>query len=68
VPPALTPLSPANGATLTLPLTITWSDSPNPQPSGYDLQIARDPNFSSIEDLDSQLNNPSRTVLSLTPA
>ena len=67
VPPALSPLSPANGATLTLPLTITWSDSPNPQPSGYDLQIARDPGFNSIEDLDSQLNNPSRTVLSLTP-
>ena len=67
VPAAPTPLSPPNGATLTLPLTITWSDVPNPQPSGYDLQIARDPGFNSIEDLDSQLNNPSRTVLSLTP-
>jgi hypothetical protein len=67
VPPALSPIAPANGATLTLPITLTWSESPNPQPSGYDLQIARDSGFKTIEDLDSQLNNPSRTVLSLTP-
>src|SRR5205085_114480 len=67
VPPALTRLSPPDGVTLTLPITLTWSASPNPQPSGYDLQIARDSNFQSIEDLDSQLNDPIRTVLSLTP-
>ena len=67
VPPALTRLSPPDGATLTLPITLTWSASPNPQPSGYDLQIARDSGFQSIEDLDSQLNDPTRTVLSLTP-
>jgi hypothetical protein len=67
VPPALSPLTPANGSTLTLPITITWTESPNPQPSGYDLQIAKDSQFKTIEDLDSQLNNPSRTVLSLTP-
>jgi hypothetical protein len=67
VPPALSPLAPANGSTLTLPITITWTESPNPQPSGYDLQIAKDSGFKTIEDLDSQLNNPSRTVLSLTP-
>jgi hypothetical protein len=67
VPPALSPLTPANGSTLTLPITITWTESPNPQPSGYDLQIAKDSQFKTIEDLDSQLNDPSRTVLSLTP-
>jgi hypothetical protein len=67
LPAPPSPLSPPNGATLTLPITITWTDVPNPQPSGYDLQIARDSGFSSIEELDSQLNNPSRTVLSLTP-
>src|SRR5438445_534113 len=44
-----------------------WSATPNPQPSGYDLQIARDTNLQSIEDLDSQRNDPIRTVLSLTP-
>lgn len=67
LPPPPSPLSPPNGATLTLPITITWTDVPNPQPSGYDLQIARDSNFQSIEALDSQLNDPARTVLSLTP-
>jgi hypothetical protein len=67
VPPALSPLSPPNGASLTLPITITWTPSPNPQPSGYDLQIAKDSSFKTIEDLDSQLNDPTRTVLSLTP-
>ena len=67
VPPALSPLTPANGSTLTLPITVTWTESPNPQPSGYDLQIAKDSQFKTIEDLDSQLNDPSRTVLSLTP-
>src|SRR5439155_5131606 len=67
LPPPPAPLSPPNNATLTLPLTITWTDVPNPQPSGYDLEIARDSKFSSIEDLDGQLNDPTRTVLSLTP-
>src|SRR5262249_1564047 len=67
VPPALSPIRPANGSTLLLPITLTWSESPNPQPSGYDLQIAKDSAFKTIEDLDSQLNNPTRTVLSLTP-
>jgi hypothetical protein len=67
VPPALTPLSPPNGSTLTLPITIKWSESPNPQPSGYDLEIAKDSGFKTIEILDAQLNDPTRTELSLTP-
>src|SRR5919198_1620416 len=64
---APTPLSPPNGATLTLPITISWTASPNPQPAGYDLEIARDSNFQSIEVLDAQLNDPTRTEVSLTP-
>jgi len=64
--PAPTLASPASGATLTLPITVTWNHVPNPQPSGYELQIARDSSFSSIEDDSPQLNGPSRTVLSLT--
>jgi hypothetical protein len=67
LPPPPSPLSPASGVTLTLPITITWTDVPNPQPSGYDLEIARDSGFQSIEERAYQLNDPTRTVLSLTP-
>lgn len=67
LPPPPSPLSPASGVTLTLPITITWTDVPNPQPSGYDLEIARDSGFQNIEERAYQLNDPTRTVLSLTP-
>jgi hypothetical protein len=63
-PPA--PLSPANGASLTLPVQLAWTDVANPQPSGYELQIAKDAGFQQIEDDAPQLNNPNRIVLSLT--
>jgi hypothetical protein len=63
-PPA--PLSPANGASLMLPVQLAWTDVANPQPSGYELQIAKDSGFQQIEDDAPQLNNPNRTVLSLT--
>ena len=63
-PPA--PVSPANGASLTLPVQVAWTDVANPQPSGYELQIAKDSGFQQIEDDSPQLNNPNRTVLSLT--
>lgn len=61
------PLTPTNGTDLTLPITITWADVPNPQPSGYELQIAKDPGFKTIEEEAPQLNQASRTELSLTP-
>jgi hypothetical protein len=63
-PPA--PLSPANGSSLTLPVQLAWTDVANPQPSGYELQIAKDSGFQQIEDDAPQLNNPNRTALSLT--
>jgi hypothetical protein len=63
-PPA--PLSPANGASLTLPVQVAWTNVANPQPSGYELQIAKDSGFQQIEDDSPQLNNPNRTVFSLT--
>jgi hypothetical protein len=63
-PPA--PLSPTNGASLTLPVQIAWTDVANPQPSGYELQIAKDSGFQQIEDDSPQLNNANRTILSLT--
>ena len=45
---------------------MAWTDVANPQPSGYELQIAKDSGFQQIEDDSPQLNNPNRTVLSLT--
>ena len=67
LPAPPSPLSPLNAGTLNLPVTLTWADVPNPQPSGYEIQIAKDPSFQNIEEFDPQLNEPSRTVLSLTP-
>ena len=64
-PPSI--ISPTGNATLALPITFKWTDVVNPQPSGYELQIAKDSSFSTIEEDDPQLNNPTRTVLSLTP-
>ncbi|MBZ5507511.1 MAG: hypothetical protein LAO78_18785 [Acidobacteriia bacterium] len=64
-PPAL--LTPANGSSVTMPLQLAWTDVPNPQPSGYELQIAKDSGFTQIEELAPQLNNANRTELSLTP-
>lgn len=66
LPPPPSPVAPVNNPTLTLPVTIEWTHVLNPQPSGYELQIARDSGFSSIEVDDPQLNGPTRKVLSLT--
>ncbi|AHG92457.1 hypothetical protein J421_4922 (plasmid) [Gemmatirosa kalamazoonensis] len=64
-PPVLT--APADGAAVTLPFTLTWADVPNPQPSGYEVQIAADPSFAVNEAvLGAQLTNPRFDVLSLT--
>lgn len=64
-PPSL--IAPNGAGTLTLPITFTWTDVPNPQPSGYELQIAKDSGFSTIETDSPQLNNASHTEISLTP-
>ena len=64
-PPSL--IAPTSAGTLPLPVTLTWGNVPNPQPSGYEIQIAKDSGFQNIEESDPQLNGPSRTVLSLTP-
>ena len=42
-PPTL--VSPANGASVTLPFVLDWNDVPNPQSSGYVVEIATDPGF-----------------------
>ncbi|HSE17013.1 MAG TPA: hypothetical protein VLB46_08165 [Pyrinomonadaceae bacterium] len=63
-PPAI--VSPVNNPTLTLPVTLSWEHVANPQPSGYEIQIAKDSGFQTIEVDDPQLNGPTRQVLSLT--
>jgi hypothetical protein len=63
-PPSL--LTPANGSTVTLPFQLAWTDVLNPQPSGYEMQIAKDSGFSQIEDDVPQQNEPNRTEISLT--
>jgi hypothetical protein len=64
-PPAI--VSPVNNPTLDLPVTLTWQHVPNPQPSGYEVEIATNSSFTSIEESIPQLNGPMREVLSLTP-
>ncbi|HEU4836720.1 MAG TPA: hypothetical protein VFS90_19965 [Pyrinomonadaceae bacterium] len=66
LPPPPSIVAPVNNPTLTLPVTLEWTHVANPQPSGYEIQIARDSNFSSIEVDDPQLNGPTREILSLT--
>lgn len=67
LPAPPSPISPVNNPTLTLPITLSWTDVPNPQPSGYEMQIAKDAQFTQIEDDVPQQNEPNRTELSLTP-
>ncbi|MEP7112117.1 MAG: hypothetical protein ABI862_02525 [Ilumatobacteraceae bacterium] len=64
--PAPALVSPATGATQTLPITLTWAHVPYPQDLGYQLQISNSSSFSSIEYDAPQLSGPSREVLSLT--
>jgi len=66
LPPPPSIVAPVNNPTLTLPVTLEWTHVANPQPSGYEIQIARDSAFSSIEVDDPQLNGPTREILSLT--
>ena len=66
LPPPPSIVAPVNNPTLTLPITLEWNHVANPQPSGYEIQIARDSAFSSIEVDDPQLNGPTRQILSLT--
>jgi hypothetical protein len=64
--PAPVSVSPS-GETLTLPVTFTWQDVPNPQPSGYELEVATDSKFSNVEFDYNQITPPTYTLTSLTP-
>ncbi len=66
LPPPPTLLSPANGTTVSLPVTLSWTDVPNPQNGGYTFEVATDPQFKNIEDSYNQntANNVTETNLS----
>jgi hypothetical protein len=63
-PPEL--LSPLGNPTLKLPVTLSWAHVPNPQPSGYVLEVANDPNFADIEWFFNQYTEPTQAMLSLS--
>jgi hypothetical protein len=66
LPPPPTALSPAAGASVTLPVTLDWSDVPNPQSSGYEIFVAKDAGFTDVE-LQGRTTASQLQVLSLTP-
>jgi hypothetical protein len=57
IPAGVSPVAPANGATVQLPFFLDWSDTPNPQVPGYDLEFNTSPNFA-----------PATSVLLLSPS
>ncbi len=63
-PPVL--LSPVSGETLTLPITLAWAHVPNPQASGYVLELSRNASFSSIEFFYNQYTDPRAVLTSLS--
>jgi len=63
-PPA--PLSPADGATVSLPFVLDWADVSNPQSSGYVVEIARDAGFGDVEALSTGLTDSQWSVLGLS--
>ena len=46
IPAGVSPVAPASGASVRLPFFVDWSDTPNPQVPGYDLEFNTSPNFS----------------------
>src|SRR5436190_9204079 len=45
IPAGVSPVAPASGATVRLPFFVDWSDTPNPQVPGYDLEVNTSSNF-----------------------
>src|SRR4030095_15098586 len=45
VPAAVSQVAPTAGASVATPVLFDWSDTPNPQVPGYDLQVDTTPNF-----------------------
>ncbi len=64
--PPPVPVSPADGATVTLPFVLDWEDVSNPQSSGYVVEIARDPSFDDVEALSTGLTGSRWEILGLS--
>ncbi len=71
VPPAPSLLTPTNGATVGLPVQLSWTPDPNPQVEGYQVEINTSPNFGEgcggVEECITGLSQP-RDLLSSLPA
>jgi hypothetical protein len=69
VPPPPKLLTPGAGATVTLPVVISWTPDPNPQTEGYQVEISTTPNFSGgcggVEECITGLSQPRDTLHSL---
>lgn len=67
LPPPPSPVSPADGATVSLPFTLDWADVPNPQSSGYEVEVSRNSSFTDIEDHAPQMTSSERQIITMTP-
>jgi len=45
IPAGVSQVAPASGVTVQLPFFVDWTDTPNPQVPGYDLEFNTSPNF-----------------------
>jgi hypothetical protein len=64
VPAGVVPTSPADGATVQLPFFFDWSDTPNPQVPGYELDVNTSASFAFGSNV--LLLNPSRSDAMIT--
>ena len=68
LPPPPTPLSPVGGVTVTDPVTLNFSPSPNPQELGYEVEVSRNAAFTSIEDDFPFFTDPTHDEVNLVAA
>jgi hypothetical protein len=66
LPPPPTVVSPVGGTGVTLPVTLDWTDVPNPQDLGYEIEVSTSSSFADTEAF-LRTTASQVTVLSLTP-
>jgi hypothetical protein len=64
VPAGVTPTSPAEGASVQLPFFFDWSDTPNPQVPGYQIDVNTSTSFADISNV--LLLSPTRSDYMIT--